>query len=586
MRLWVHRTSRAGVMLQALLIFIWLTVLSPLAVTDTYYSVYLLCGVVSLLCLWDNYRREARAGTGLGWPLLAAAGLFSLAVVLANYSQFLPATLESAFDVVCCFAGGVCAAHSVLLWMMTHLPIAVEGSGRQRPARVFFLVFGSIAAIDLAYLFFARYPGVLTTDSITTLQQLMGDEAYNNVMPFWHTVTVKLFVDLGLRLFGNMNAAVALFHCAQILFMAACFGYALVTLYQAGIPRPVLVLVYVLYACMPHNIAYSVTLWKDIPFAGAALLLVTALYRLLKKIGKCGSWNYGLFALGAAGFSLWRTNGWYAFAVTTVVMLVLLWQKQKKLLLVMVGVLAVCWALLNPVLDVLGVGGTNFVEAFAVPMQQIARVVAEGRELTGEETQLLSEIFLLDKLGQVYDPLTVDPVKFETFRYDQVALIRENLGQYLKLYVNLGLRYPADYAKAWIDETKGYWNGGYFFWIYTKGVGSSAYGLEASYGNNFVASAFAALFRYVEKLSILQPLTSIGLYVWATLGCFLVNALKKREEVLLTIPILVLVVGLWLGTPVYAEFRYAYPVILTLPLLLAVTCCHHAGEASDPNMVD
>ena len=102
---------RPFALLQALLIFIWLTVLSPLAVTDTYYSVYLLCGVVSLLCLWDNYRREARAGTGLGWPLLAVAGLFSLAVVLANYSQFLPATLESAFDVVCCFAGGVCAAH-------------------------------------------------------------------------------------------------------------------------------------------------------------------------------------------------------------------------------------------------------------------------------------------------------------------------------------------------------------------------------------------------------------------------------------------------------------------------------------------
>ena len=108
-------------------------------------------------------------------------------------------------------------------------------------------------------------------------------------------------------------------------------------------------------------------------------------------------------------------------------------------------------------------------------------------------------------------------------------------------------------------------------------MGSSAYGLEASYGNNFVASAFAALFRYVEKLSILQPLTSIGLYVWATLGCFLVNALKKREEVLLTIPILVLVVGLWLGTPVYAEFRYAYPVILTLPMILPLTV-YQAGD--------
>ena len=34
---------------QALLIFVWLTDLSALAGTDTYYSVYLLCGVAALL---------------------------------------------------------------------------------------------------------------------------------------------------------------------------------------------------------------------------------------------------------------------------------------------------------------------------------------------------------------------------------------------------------------------------------------------------------------------------------------------------------------------------------------------------------
>ena len=39
----------------------------------------------------------------------------------------------------------------------------------------------------------------------------------------------------------------------------------------------------------------------------------------------------------------------------------------------------------------------------------------------------------------------------------------------------------------------------------------------------------------------------------------------------LLVPVLVLVVGLWLGTPVYSEFRYAYPIILTAPLVLMTT---------------
>ena len=44
----------AAMVVQALLIYVWLTDLSALAGTDTYYSVYLLCGAAALLCLWDN----------------------------------------------------------------------------------------------------------------------------------------------------------------------------------------------------------------------------------------------------------------------------------------------------------------------------------------------------------------------------------------------------------------------------------------------------------------------------------------------------------------------------------------------------
>ena len=133
------------------------------------------------------------------------------------------------------------------------------------------------------------------------------------------------------------------------------------------------------------------------------------------------------------------------------------------------------------------------------------------------------------------------------------------------------MKYPGDYLKAWIEETKGYWNGGYFFWIYTLQMGSNPYGIQTAVEPNLIGRLFAAFFRYLEKPAILQPLTSIGLHVWALVSCMLVNILKKKEEFLLCIPVLVLIVGLWLGTPVYAEFRYAYPLIVSMPLILAVT---------------
>lgn len=561
--------AKGKLIISFLLAFAWLTALSPLSATDTYYSVYLLCGLAGMLCMWEQFRNPRECPQGHKKCLLGFSALFSLAVVLGNYELFEPlSVLENLLDWALCLAGGVCVGYPILLWMDTRIPRQTRISRREHPGRVFWGTFLAVAAVDLTYLFFARYPGVLTTDSLTTLQQLLGDEAYNNMMPFWHTMTVKVFVELGLLIFGDINAAVALFHCAQILFLAACFGYAVKTMYEIGLPRWALAAVFLLFAVQPYNIAYSVTLWKDIPFAGAVLLFITALYRILKSVG---SRNYGPLVLGAAGMSLWRTNGLLAFGITFLVLAVLLRKSQPRLLKVMLGVLVACWFLMYPFLTLLGIGQTHFVEVLSIPLQQIARVITQGRTLTPEQTDLLGQILILDRVAQVYDPLTVDPIKYEAFQYGNQEYFLNHLWEYGKLYLQLGLTYPADYLKAWIDETKGYWNGGYFFWIYTQGIHENVYGLVASYGSNPVASLYAALFRYVEKLEILQPFTSIGLQVWAIVSCTLVNALKKRRELLLGIPLVVLAAGLWIGTPVYAEFRYAYPFFLAAPFLIAVT---------------
>lgn len=561
--------AKGKLIISFLLAFAWLTILSPLSATDTYYSVYLLCGLAGMLCMWEQFRNPRECPKGHKKWLLGFSALFSLAVVLGNYELFEPlSVLENLLDWVLCLAGGVCVGYPILLWMDTRIPRQTRISRREHPGRAFWGMFLAVAAVDLAYLFFARYPGVLTTDSLTTLQQLLGDEAYNNMMPFWHTMTVKVFVELGLLIFGDINAAVALFHCAQILFLAACFGYAVKTMYEIGLPRWALMAVFLLFAVQPYNIAYSVTLWKDIPFAGAVLLFITALYRILKSVG---TKNYGPLVLGAAGMSLWRTNGLLAFGVTFLVLALLLRKSQPRLLKVMLGVLVACWFLMYPFLTLLGIGQTHFVEVLSIPLQQIARVITQGRTLTPEQTDLLGQILILDRVAQVYDPLTVDPIKYEAFQYGNQEYFLNHLWEYGKLYLQLGLTYPAEYLKAWIDETKGYWNGGYFYWIYTQGIHENVYGLVASYGSNPVASLYAALFRYVEKLEILQPFTSIGLQVWAIVSCTLVNALKKRKELVLGIPLIVLAAGLWIGTPVYAEFRYAYPFFLAAPFLIAVT---------------
>lgn len=563
--------------LRTAFIYIWLTVLSPLANTEAYYSVYLLCALAAAACMWANAadQRTPPQTPGRRGSLVGLSALFSLAVVLANYRLFAPwEALQSKTLAAGAFVGGVCVAEPILQWMLRNLPGTGDARERNHPKRAFFFGFLMISVIDLLYLFFAQYPGILTRDSVSTVRQILGDQAYNNLMPFWHTMAVKVPFDLGMLLFGDINGAIATAHVAQILSLAACVAFAWMTLYQIGVPGSVLWPVLGFYALIPYNIVYSVTMWKDVPFAFSTLLMLTGLYRLLKGVGRKKWVNYGTFTLGAVGFSLMRTNGWFAFAATFLMMLLVLRKSRRTLLSVMGAVLLVTWVMLNPLLDWLGVSGMNYVEAFAVPMQQVARVVSEERELTPEETELLNELFDLEMVRQLYDPNTVDPVKFMCFRGVDADTIRQRGWAYLKLYLSLGLRYPSDYGKAWIDETRGYWNGGYHYWIYTRECSGEEYGVVHSGEVPAIADCYDALFRIWEKMTTLQFTASIGLFVWAAFACFALNIWKRREEMLLCMPLVVILVGLWLGTPVYAEFRYAYPVILSLPLIAGVTAYH------------
>ena len=548
---------------QALLLYVWLTDLSALAGTDTYYSVYLLCGAAALLCLWDN-----RKG-GKNHPALwVFAGLFSLAATLGNHEIYEPASMQNRLNFVMDLLGGFCVGYQILRCMLRRLPLRGETRERKHAKWAFWGVFAAVAVIDLGYLVFARYPGILTRDSYTTIGQLLYGH-YDNTMPYYHTRLVGLFVKLGLALSGDINVGVALFHGFQIGLLAGAFAYTVTTLYQIGVPKWMLGLVFFVYALLPYNIVYSVTLWKDVPFGASALLLAVAFYRLVKNVA--GKWDYAAFALGAVGMALMRTNGWAALLIAAVLLAVVLRKPNRLLVKVLLAVLVLSWVMIGPVLKSMNVPGTDPVEAFAVPMQQIARVVANGRELTQEQQTLMGEIFLMDKLGEAYDPQTVDPVKYETFRYDQVDYIRQNAGKYVRLYLSLGLRYPGDYLKAWIDETRGYWNGGYAYWIYTLQTEENILGIIQPEGANLLARLYGAWFRFAEKPTALQPLYSIGLQVWILIACCVLCGLQGRKQWLIAVPTLVLTLGLWLGTPVYAEFRYAYPMMLCAPLVLMTT---------------
>lgn len=546
--------------------------LNSVAASDSYFYVYALVALVGALSLRENSHRTEPVPRP--WNILTGilAAVFSAAVVLSNYFLFMPLSKLVLLDLILTLLGGWILGFHILTFFGTALPLTegVSPEKRRKPGRFFLLCFLSIAAINLAYLFSAAFPGILSVDSMAQMNQIHAG-VFDNWHPYWHSRIIQLFVALGKSLFGTYQAGVAVFTVFQVCFVSACISYGLVTLYQRRLPGWCLVLAWAAYALIPYHISYSVTMWKDVFFGCACLVVITALFRLLSGTGRRKCADAVIFFLASLAFCIWRSNGLPAYALFLVVAL-LFFRKQKKLLTVMTAALVCGYLMTGPVLSTLGVGGGNLLEALCVPVQQVNKVVHDGKELTDEDWALIEVAGDRELIAQEYHAGDADFIKNIIRESGADKAIEEDPISYLKLWIRLGLRYPVTYIQAWSDQTKGYWNGGYPYWVRSAGVCENELGIYAAGITNPLGTLFETWFKYFEFLPFLYPFISIGLNVWILALCCYISLRNRRQEWILTLPVLAILASLVISTPIFTEFRYIYSLFLSLPLILSVTC--------------
>lgn len=571
---------KSSFILRIIFIMVWL---SNLASTDAYISVYVILAFFAFYSSLQHHKHLVIISRNKNIIFMIVSFLFSLITLAANYPVFTQIrdleyiqastnALVNYLNTLLSFIGGICVAYSILTYIYDSLSIINVCNIRELTKRdsiiVFTVVFAALLFVFLLHLFAVEYPGNVTEDPFSQIAEMVSGN-YSNFNTFWHTIFMQGILSIGYAIFRDINAAVAVFCVFQASVMAAAFAYCIYTLYQAGAPKPYLFAVFLIFACLPYNIALSITIWKDVLFSAGCLLMICALYRLIYGFGYTNVLNYCVLILGSTLFSLSRNNGWYVFFVS---LLVFAWplRKHKRILTVLISVFTVCWILCNPVLSMLGISGNDYTEALSVPLQQVARVITDGCELTGEETELISQVLDIEEVPELYTNWLSDPIKVE-FRSNNTAFFEQNLSKYIKLWFTLGLRYPGEYFKAWVDQTKGYWNAGYGYGMYSETVTDNPYGVVKSSGGSLIAVLFRLYFGLSRHVIFFEPLHSIGLHVWITAICCLMNALLRRKEWVLSVPLLIIVLGLCFGTPVYASFRYAYPVFVCFPFVLGTT---------------
>ena len=552
--------------------------------SSAYYVVYLLLIVAAFLCLYTNHHFQSADESNKSNTLETVFSiLFSLMIALSNYSIWaiseIPMEYGSRFRFIHCFVlvvifflGGYITFRNIFHTLSLHLEKTVWNTdARQlsRPRIAFWFSFLTIIITRILVLHFGLYPGNLTPDSVNQINQILSG-SYSNHHPFYHTQVIRICLNLGMALFHSMNASVATFCLIQVLFTAACFSLAVSTIAQMRVPKWIVLCSMIFFICMPYHLIYSITVWKDVPFGCFMLLLVLSLYRLLAGIGK-STVNIILFGAASLGACLFRSNGFFVMVLLLAAFVVLWKKKYPVILIVLLSTLAVSFVLKHPVLEYLNVRQPDTIESLSIPAQQIARVVAEDHPLKDWERDTLSLVVDLNEIPAAYQKIVSDPIKDLVRQKGNQCLLVENKWDYIRVYFSLGSRYPGVFARAWIDQTKGYWNAGYSFWTWNTDVSRNEFDVTRIIRSSFLYNLLNIYLYSFSQIQLLRLFVSIGLFVWFDLVMLYISLLRKdRIGIFMCLPILMTVLSLLIATPVFSEFRYIYAAFCVMPVVAVI----------------
>ena len=429
-------------------------------------------------------------------------------------------------------------------------------------------------------------PAFMSSDSIDQIQQALGIREISNHHPAIHTLLIRGLYKLTC-LFGvrDINISFAVIGLLQLLAMAAVCAGAVTYVYKQKRNKGTLFLMMAFYGLVAYNAYYSITLWKDTLHAGITVLFLMAVHAALTE----SAWKNKrklLAAVGAVGvlFCLFRSNAVYALAGWCILLLIFVRKSRtgkKAVFLTVVGALALSMLIKGPVYSGLGFAKPAFTENLSIPLQQIACVVANDRELTEQEMDLLGRVVEVDRIQDTYVDYISDPMKSLVSMCGHRDYLEEHKGEYFKLWISLGMRYPKDYLFAWINQTKGYWYPNTSYWVYFGTVMQNDLGLS---GLGIVASEVTAgVDKWVERyksIPLYGSLWNLGVYSWMMILLEIYTVYKKRWKQALLVALPLCLWGtLLISTPVYAEFRYLYAVILSTPLLLGLI---YGDRSEDP----
>ena len=474
-------------------------------------------------------------------------------------------------------------------------PEKAEG---KHPAWQAWLFYAAVIFFCWLPVFLAYYPSVFAYDAEGQLYQVIAHD-YSTHHPLLHTLFLGIFFRLGGAL-GSYSTGMAVHSVAQILLMSAAFGWALSYLYQKRIAKWVRILLLLFYAFFPANSVLALSTTKDVLFSALVMIHTVCLYRMACDRGmRPGRKEQAVYVVSAVLMLLFRNNAVYAFVVSVPVLYLGLGRVEKgtraaarRIYLRMILLILILFGLCSFLLKIFTHAQSGSPrEMLSVPLQQMARtrVVAE-EALDPAMRQELEAYIPSEWVFAAYNPHLADPVKNR-------AVIHDNPKGLIVTWIRLGLRHPAIYIDAFLDNSLG-------LWFLQDTTHAQVYGIGTESGFGYLStdnrtmpagceivehSLLPGLRGFMEKIisdneygkiPVVRLLFAPAFYWWLLYLC-IVTALYRRNY-RKTLPMLFPVayyLTLLLSPTVLV--RYIYPIMVTIPVILPCIMTEKATEESE-----
>ena len=428
--------------------------------------------------------------------------------------------------------------------------------------------------------FWANLPGSITVDGSIQLGQFFGLIPLSNGNPIFDTMVFGLLFQAGRFVFKTDNGGIMLIALTQYIVMAIAFTWSVYEGYLLlGKKKSFVICSLLLYTMMPvFGYAGQVVL-KDTLHMAAFMIMLSAQLTVMRKPQTKWCAVYGLSLLLV---SLTRAMASVYAMAGGLMTVVFFWKKKpefkKVMMLTVLSVFLLFGTYERVLLPLIGAEEYPSSERYAIVLQQVGYIVTKHHdEITDDEIEAIESMLQYDRIVEEYNQNIADPMK-RIYQIEDKGPQSKFWRQYFMWY----LKYPRDMMAGFFSSCYRY------FYPLSVGFGNYCSVIEdysdAELDLHFVhEEARSRMMEYAarwETNKILSLVTGPGLYTWILIFCASrCVQYQSMKMFCIILPLLFLMIGLPF-TPVNGDVRYAYPILSSAPLLVALCFNPTATESA------